>query len=150
MGDLLDQSLDDELTFSNIYCDHGGYIAPHFVEYGMHSLEYERNNEIDRENEYTREPCRNNKDLRWGMETRELCKLVKSAYEKIVHLKNNTHPVPANKVEKELLNLYAETLEWVDPDGIENHFEWHAHYILFPMCLQIKDRKQLSVKGPSS
>lgn len=137
---MLDLADDDEVTFANIFCEHCGYISPDFVETGLHALECE-GKDHEMENEYTCLECKDNKELIWGLETREVCKLVKEAYEKMVDFKRNTFTIPANKAGKNLLELYAETLRWAGSDGKEGHFGFHANTILMAICLQITDKK---------
>lgn len=49
--------------------------------------------------------------------------------------------VHANKVGKELLNLYAETFEMIDYDDEKSHLGWFLNLILVSICLQIRNRK---------
>ena len=98
-------------------------------QYGLHAMECELT-ENERETPYTCAECKHNKEIVWGLETRKVCKLVKEAYEKIMHFRKNTYPIPANKAGRDLLELYAETLRWAGSDGKEKHFGFHANTML--------------------
>ena len=123
----MDDPLNDTLDDVEGYCDKCGYISQDVIESGLHALECEGLNEDERRKDYVCEKCRDSTSPIWGIETTEFCSLVaKTAYEKVVHFRPNTHTVPANNVGREFYDLYDETLV---SDGTKNHFGWYANHI---------------------
>ena len=106
--------------------------------YGLHAME---NPFADTEPEYTCPLCKDDRTAIWGVETRKFCRIVRQAYEKITNFKKNLHQVPANKVGKMFLAKYAETLEWTNKEGREEHIGWYVNTVLPAICLLVKDQK---------
>ena len=100
------------------YCEKCGYISPDFVESGLHALECEGVNE--RHKDYKCEKCKDNTSPIWGIETREFCSLVKTAYEKVVHFRPNTHTQCQQTTWGKSFTIYRRTpWKWLTRMGLK-------------------------------
>ena len=95
--------------------------------------------QVDQEYKCTK--CKDNKDLMWGIEQRELCLEVWRAYDTIAGFKPNLRMFPSNKTGKDFYDLFADALEIVDKIDTKIYNGWNLTTMIHPICLQNADHK---------